>query len=93
MCTLLEFVSGEERGREEDIFLTFIASHMWVLFFSLTREKLREEITKVGAGRGEGGRREGGEGGIISAERLGHYPLQTIPLCHFFSNHTGWLWI
>ena len=84
MCTMLEFVSGGGIGREEDIFLTF---NMWVLFFYYKGEV--EGGNNKGRGREEGGR----EGGIISAERLGHYPLQRIPLCHFFSNHAGWLWI
>jgi len=32
-----------EWGREEDKFLTFKVSHMWVFIVSFTRERLREE--------------------------------------------------
>jgi len=68
-------MSGGGRGREEDKFLTFKVSCMWVFNFSFTREFERGENNR---GREEGGRREevGGDGDINSAKCLEHYPLQ-----------------
>ena len=57
MCTSLEVMSWGGRGGEEDKFLTFKVPHVWVfIFFSFTRDRLREEKRKK-AGRREGGRR------------------------------------
>ena len=91
MCTSLEVISGGGRGREEDQFLTFKVSHMWVPFF-YTRKRLREE-ERTKAGRREGGR-EGveGEGDTISAECLGHYRWKDRHHV-ILSSHADWLWI
>jgi len=52
MCTSLEVMSGGERGREEDKFLTFKVSCMWIFNFSFKREF---ESNRQGRGRKEGG--------------------------------------
>jgi len=71
MCTLLEFVSGGGRGKEE---IYSLPSTCGYYFFSYKGEVARGENNKEG--QAGGGREGGGEKGINSAECLWHIPLQ-----------------